>query len=138
MIVINCQRYKASAGGSGGALCALRRFVCVARRLLRHLRAGAARLREADRDRLLAARDLLARSPLRSVPRLRSRITFSTFFDAFLLYFLAMGAPFRQPCRVEKSTKRASSDAAVGGGATGLLAAAELAMTACSVCLQLR
>ena len=31
--------------------------------------------------------------PLRSVPRLRSRMTFSTFFDAFLLYFLAMGPP---------------------------------------------
>jgi len=31
--------------------------------------------------------------PLRSVPRLRSRMTFSTFFDAFLLYFLAMRPP---------------------------------------------
>jgi len=35
----------------------------------------------------------LPERPLRSVPRLRSRMTFSTFFDAFLLYFLAMGAP---------------------------------------------
>jgi hypothetical protein len=31
--------------------------------------------------------------PLRSVPRLRSRMTFSTFFDAFLLYFLAISIP---------------------------------------------
>jgi hypothetical protein len=33
---------------------------------------------------------LLPERPLRSVPRLRSRIAFSTFFDAFLPYFLAM------------------------------------------------
>src|SRR5262245_29479822 len=35
--------------------------------------------------------------PLRSVPRLRSRMTFSTFFDAFLLYFLAMSTPSDNP-----------------------------------------
>ena len=35
----------------------------------------------------------LPERPLRNVPRLRSRMTFSTFFDAFLLYFLAMSAP---------------------------------------------
>ena len=32
----------------------------------------------------------LPERPLRNVPRLRSRMTFSIFFDAFLLYFLAM------------------------------------------------
>jgi hypothetical protein len=31
--------------------------------------------------------------PLRSVPRLRSRMTLLIFFDAFLLYFRAMCAP---------------------------------------------
>jgi len=31
--------------------------------------------------------------PLRSVPRLRSCMARSTFFDAFLLYFLAMSTP---------------------------------------------
>ena len=46
--------------------------------------------------------------PLRSVPRLRSRITFSTFFDAFLLYFRAMGAPSDNPVVGKSSTKRAS------------------------------
>ena len=35
----------------------------------------------------------LPERPLRNVPRLRSRMTFSTFFDAFLLYFRAMSAP---------------------------------------------
>ena len=31
--------------------------------------------------------------PLRSMPRLRSRMVRATFFDAFLLYFLAISAP---------------------------------------------
>ena len=35
----------------------------------------------------------LPERPLRNVPRLRSRMTFSTFFDAFLLYLRAMSAP---------------------------------------------
>jgi hypothetical protein len=34
--------------------------------------------------------------PLRKVPRLRSCMARSTFFDAFLLYFLAMGLLLRQ------------------------------------------
>jgi hypothetical protein len=55
--------------------------------------------------------------PLRSVPRLRSRMTFSTFFDAFLLYFLAMFAPCdngvarrkqHDPCQ-DRDTKRLAS-----------------------------
>jgi len=56
--------------------------------------------------------------PLRSVPRLRSRMTFSTFFDAFLLYFLAMSCapsdylvvPGNQhdPCQIWDTNRRAS------------------------------
>jgi hypothetical protein len=37
----------------------------------------------------------LPERPLRNVPRLRSRMTFSTFFDAFLLYLRAMKCSVR-------------------------------------------
>jgi hypothetical protein len=45
----------------------------------------------------------LPERPLRNVPFLRSRIALATFFDAFLLYFLAMRcSPFA--CRLERGS----------------------------------
>jgi hypothetical protein len=49
----------------------------------------------------------LPERPLRNLPRLRSRIARATFLDAFLLYFLAIGAPSTLQRR-NKSTNRAN------------------------------
>src|SRR2546428_3149801 len=43
--------------------------------------------------------------PERSVPRLRSRITFSTFFLAFLLYFLAITPPAHGDLQVARLSR---------------------------------
>src|SRR5207237_5688440 len=43
--------------------------------------------------------------PERSVPRLRSRITFSTFFPAFLLYFLAITPPAHGDLQVARLSR---------------------------------
>jgi len=72
---------------------ALRRLVVV-----RFLRPGtlAPERRASERPIAIACLRLvtfLPERPLRNVPRLRSRMTFSTFFDAFLLYLRAMRAP---------------------------------------------
>jgi hypothetical protein len=70
----------------------------VLRRLRREPRLGtfAPDRRASDKPIAIACLRLvtfLPDRPLRNFPRLRSRITFATFFDAFLLYFLAMNAP---------------------------------------------
>jgi hypothetical protein len=65
-------------------------------RLLRRFGTFAPACRASDKPIAMACLRLvtfLPERPLRSVPRLRSCIAFSTFFDAFLLYFLAMGSP---------------------------------------------
>jgi hypothetical protein len=67
-------------------------------------------LRASERPIAIACLRLLTfrpERPLRSVPRLRSRMTFSTFFDAFLLYFRAMGSPFDNHVVRKSSTIRA-------------------------------
>ena len=83
-----------------------RRFVLRFLRLLvlrrRRLRFGtfAPERRASERPIAIACLRLVTlrpERPLRSVPRLRSRMTFSTFFDAFLLYFLAMSTPSDNP-----------------------------------------
>jgi hypothetical protein len=77
-------------------------------RRLRRFGTFAPDLRASERPIAIACLRLvtfLPERPLRNVPRLRSRMTFSTFFDAFLLYFLAMDA--RSPFDYRRAQKAA-------------------------------
>ena len=90
-------------------------------RRLRVLRRGcfgtfAPALRASDRPIAIACLRLvtfLPERPLRSVPRLRSRMTFATFFAAALPYLLAMCAPALQRCPPSTQHEACQNESAV-------------------------